>query len=176
MAVPRCPECPAGPIVDARQAVAYQGPAPRLVAALKDGRRRKLANLLAQLIAARVPPPPLGVALVPVPLGRRRLADRGFNQSRLIADALERRWGRPVLDVLVRVREEGAQRGSAAAERSRQVAGAFAMRPGARAPRHVCLVDDVHTTGATLSSCARTLARAGAEPARAVAFARVLRP
>lgn len=173
--VPRCPECPPGPVSGARQAVAYAGPAPGLVSALKDGRRRRLAGSLADLIVARVPAPPLGVALVPVPLGRRRLAERGFNQSLLLADALGRRWRRPVADVLVRVREEGAQRGAPASTRARQVAGAFAVRPRAPAPRYACLVDDVHTTGATLAACARALARQGSAPARAVAFARVLR-
>jgi ComF family protein len=168
----RCPRCPSG-LDRARQAALYDGPAPALVMALKDGRRRPLARVLADLIAAAVPPPPPDAALVPVPLGRARLAERGFNQSALLARALGRRWRRPVAELLERTREGPAQRGSGAAARARQAAGAFAARPGARAPASVWLVDDVLTTGATLSACARALRRAGAEEVGAVCFARV---
>jgi ComF family protein len=168
----RCPRCPSG-ISRARQAVLYLGPAPALVMALKDGRRRTVADLLAARIAAEVAPPPSDVPLVPVPLGRARLAQRGFNQSLLLARALGRRWDRPVAELLAREREGPPQRGSRAAERARQVAGAFALRPGAQAPATVWLVDDVLTTGATLSACARALRRAGAREVGAVCFARV---
>jgi ComF family protein len=168
----RCPSCPAG-ISRARQAVLYLGPAPAFVMALKDGRRRPVADLLAARIAAAVPPPPPDAALVPVPLGRARLAERGFNQSLLLARALGRRWDRPVAELLGRVREGPPQRGSRAAERARQAAGAFAPRPGARAPGTVWLVDDVLTTGATLAACARALRGAGAGEVGSVCFARV---
>jgi ComF family protein len=168
----RCPRCPPG-LAWARQAVLYSGPAPALVTALKDGRRRPLARVLAERIAAAVPPPPPGAALVPVPLGRARLAERGFNQSALLARALGRRWERPVVELLERTREGPAQRGSRAAARARQAAGAFAARPGVRAPTMAWLVDDVLTTGATLSACARALRRAGAAEVGAVCFARV---
>ncbi len=172
--VARCPACrPA--LVWARQAVIYAGPAPRLVAALKDRRRRALAGVVADLLAAAVAPPP-GAVLVPVPLGARRLAERGFNQSLLIAEALGRRWGAPVDDALERVREEAPQRGASADARARQAAGAFALRPGRTAPAVACLVDDVHTTGATLAACARPLRRGGAGWVGAVAFARAPDP
>jgi ComF family protein len=172
--VERCPACrPA--LVWARQAVLYAGPAPRLVAALKDGRRRALARVIADLLAAALPPP-AGAVLVPVPLGAGRLAQRGFNQSLLIAEALGRRWGLPVEDALERVREEAPQRGASADARARQAAGAFALRPGRPAPPVACLVDDVHTTGATLAACARPLRRGGATWVGAVAFARAPDP
>jgi ComF family protein len=176
VAVPvvRCPAC-RGRIEGARQAVAYSQAAPALVAALKDGRRRVLAGLLADRIAREVPPPPLGAVLVPVPLGPRRLAERGFNQSLLIARELARRWGRPVGEPLARVREEPAQRGSAATARARQAAGAFAAAGAGPVPAHVVLVDDVHTTGATLADCARALRAGGSRTVGAVCFARALR-
>jgi ComF family protein len=172
--VARCPACrPA--LAWARQAVLYAGPAPRLIAALKDRRRRALAGVVADLMAA-APRPPAGAVLVPVPLGARRLRERGFNQSLLIAAALGARWGAPVEDVLDRVREEAPQRGASADARARQVAAAFATRPGRAAPPVACLVDDVHTTGATLASCARALRRGGAGWVGAVAFARAPDP
>lgn len=170
--VARCPAC-RGRIEGARQAVAYAGPAPAMVAALKDGRRRVLAASLADLIAVAVPPPPPGSALVPVPLGPRRLAERGFNQSLLIARALAARWDRPVSEALARAREEPAQRGASATGRTRQAAGAFTAR-GGPVPALAVLVDDVHTTGATLADCARALRAGGSRAVGAVCFARAL--
>ncbi len=130
--------------------------------------------MMAEVIAARVPQPPADAALVPVPLGPHRARERGFNQSLLIARALGRIWHRPVVETLVRVREGDDQRGARASARARQVAGAFAVRPGARVPAVVWLVDDVHTTGATLADCSRALRAAGAGAVGAVCFARVV--
>lgn len=166
-----CPQCPPG-LDRARQAVVYQGPAPALVAALKDRRRRSLALVLAGIIAARTEAAPPGAVLVPVPLSPRRRAERGFNQSLLIAREVGRLWDTRVVEALERVREGPPQRGAGASERTRQVAAAFRARPGVPVPRTVWLVDDVHTTGATLSACARALRRAGAREVGAVCFAR----
>jgi ComF family protein len=172
--VARCPAC-RGRLEGARQAVAYAGAAPAIVAALKDGRRRSLAAVVAERIAAAVAPPPAEAVLVPVPLGPRRLRRRGFNQSLLIARELARRWGLPVAEPLARVREEGAQRGAGATARARQVAGAFALAGRLPVPGRPWLVDDVHTTGATLADCARALRSGGARRVGAVCFARALR-
>lgn len=171
--VARCGSC-RGRLAGARQAVAYEGPAPALVAALKDDRRRGLAGVVAEVVVAAVPPPPEGAALVPVPLGPLRARSRGFNQSLLLCRELGRRWERPVADVLVRAREGADQRGARATARARQAAGAFAVRPGAPPPGLAWLVDDVHTTGATLADCARALRSAGAASVGATCFARVL--
>lgn len=172
--VAACPACP--PALDhARQAVAYEGPAPPLVAALKDRRRRALARLLADLVLEAVGPPGRDVVLVPVPLHPRREAARGFNQSLLLAEALGSAWERPVLHLLERRTDGPSQRGAGAAERARQVAGAFRPRAGGGAPARVWIVDDVHTTGATLAACARVLRRAGAREVGAVCFARAIR-
>ncbi|WP_217915291.1 ComF family protein [Miltoncostaea marina] len=170
--VERCPAC-RGWLAGARQAVRYEGPAPALVAALKDGRRRGLAPALAAIVVAEVPPPPAGAALVPVPLGPRRARERGFNQALLLAQALGRAWGLPVAQALRRAREGPPQRGARASARGRQAAGAFAAGGRDPVPPLAWLVDDVHTTGATLADCARALRSAGAREVGAVCFARV---
>ena len=169
-----CAECPRR-IDLARHATAYAGAAAAAVAGLKDARRRGLAREMAALVGGRIAPPPAGAVIVPVPLARARERQRGFNQARLLADALGRRWGREVRDVLVRPRDGPPQRGSAAGVRAAQVRGAFAARPGAPAPEVAWLVDDVLTTGATLAACALALRRGGAREVCAVTFARALR-
>lgn len=170
--VPRCADCPAGGL-RASHAFGYAGPMPGLVTALKDGGRTDLARPLAALAAGRLPPPGLGAVLVPVPLSRSRERRRGFNQAALLAHELGRCWGVPVVPALARVRDRGPQRGADRARRARQVAGAFAPAPGISPPPAAVLVDDVHTTGATLSACARTLRGSGVTDIRAVVISRV---
>jgi len=113
--------------------------------------------------------------LVPVPLHPRRLRERGFNQSALLAEEIGRRTGRAVCpDALVRRRDTLPQAGLTAAARRRNVEGAFAVRRRASvAGRTVLLVDDVLTTGATAFTCARRLAEAGAAELRLLTVARV---
>ncbi len=175
IAVERCGECRGRVIAGARQALAYAGPVPALVTALKDGRRRGLAPVLADLVAATVDPPPPGTVLVPVPLGARRARERGFNQSLLIARSLADRWGLPVAQPLRRVREGPSQRGAPLRERSRQASGAFAAGGRDAVPERAWLVDDVRTTGATLADCARALRAAGTRDVGAVCVSRAER-
>lgn len=118
--------------------------------------------------------------LVPVPLYRSRLWSRRFNQSALLARGLARRTGVPAdCFVLRRTRRTVSQVGLSAAQRKRNVAGAFKIAAGrAHAVRgaSIVLVDDVITTGATIEACARVLKRAGAKRVDVLALARTVEP
>jgi ComF family protein len=115
--------------------------------------------------------------LVPVPLHRMRFWGRRFNQAGELAKAISRETGLPVAhEALRRVKATKSQVGLNAAERARNVSGAF--RPGREAAmrvkgRRVLLIDDVMTTGSTLNSAASALRRAGAEEVDALVFALV---
>lgn len=113
-------------------------------------------------------------ALVPVPLNADRQRERGFNQAAELAGALAVRWGIPAwTDVLVRHRATTSQTRLTPSERSANVHGAFSVVNGGRIRgRHLVLVDDVITTGATLNACAGALFQAGARILSYVTFGR----
>ena len=115
--------------------------------------------------------------LVPVPLHRLRLIKRRFNQSAMLAHALARESGVTcVPDALVRTRPTPSQGRLSRAGRARNVQGAFkAHRMKAINGRRICFIDDVLTTGATVSACARTLFRAGARSVDVLTLTRVVR-
>jgi predicted amidophosphoribosyltransferase len=173
--------------------LAYAGPARDLVRALKFRGALGLADTMAAQMAANAPPGWLDVdpapldpldpldplesperpTLVPVPLHRRRLRSRGYNQAAAIADALARRVRLPVADRLARSGPSLTQVGRDRAERRAGPAGAIRVR-APQAPPRVLLVDDVVTTGATLAACRAALVPAGAMEVSAVVFARTL--
>ncbi|MDZ7413507.1 MAG: ComF family protein [candidate division KSB1 bacterium] len=105
-----------------------------------------------------------GDVLVPIPLHPARRRERGYNQSELLARRAAKVCGLPVeTDLLRRTRYTRPQSQLGASERAKNVAGAFAVRlPAEVGGRRVILVDDVLTTGATASECARVLKEAGA--------------
>lgn len=119
--------------------------------------------------------------LVPMPLHRSRYVERGFCQTTLLARHISRRLrhgGRllPVrTDLLRRVRPTRPQSGLDAAERARNLTGAFACRPAETLPRHVALLDDVLTTGHTASTAIRVLRDAGVARVDLWCCARALR-
>ena len=101
-------------------------------------------------------------AIIPVPLHKRRLRKRGYNQSALLAEALSERIGVPVCEELIRrTRNTNTQTSLNARRRAQNLRGAFAASHEAKGMR-LLLIDDVRTTGVTLSECARALREAGA--------------
>ncbi|AVX14855.1 ComF family protein [Stutzerimonas stutzeri] len=135
----------------------------------------RLAHHLEHAFADGLPRPDL---LLPVPLARRRLRQRGFNQAQMLADWLSRPLGITTdARVLERVLDTPAQQQLDAATRRRNLRQAFAIATGADVKgRHLALVDDVLTTGATAEALARLLKRAGAERVDVYCLARTPKP
>jgi predicted amidophosphoribosyltransferase len=155
----------------ARAGLAYEARARDLVHAFKDRAQRGLAGPAAALVAVAVPEPPADV-LTWVPADRWRRIQRGYHPPELLARSLAGLWAADALPLLEAAGRRRPQRGLDSAARRANVRGAF--RAAAAAPVQVVLVDDVHTTGATLSAAARELRRAGAEQVHAVTLARAV--
>lgn len=155
----------------------YTGAARETLLAFKNG-REELGRLMGQAMArAGKPlfaPKPL---LIPVPLHRWRLWSRGYNQSVLLARDVAARTGLETrADLLLRAKATRKSNGLSRAGRIRNVRGVFQVPPAVRPllkGRHVVLVDDVLTSGATASACARVLRRAGAARVDVLVYARV---
>ena len=158
--VDACRDCPPPPIASARSAFAYSGPARSAVHRLKFSGWRGVGSALAAAIAA-VGPPPADVVTW-VPLARRRRAERGFDQARVLAKALAAQLDLPAGAYVRRVHTTPPQARRNRDERLLAMKDAFRCIPGRIAPPRVLLVDDVLTTGATASACADALADAGA--------------
>jgi ComF family protein len=150
----------------------YDGRLRDIIQALKYDPRPTIAKPLAARMRATGAEILAGASLVvPVPLHRSRERTRGFNQARALASHL----GLPVSNALIRIRRTESQAELPAERRHTNVRGAFAvMNPKAAAFRDQCvvLVDDVWTTGATLSACASVLRDEGAADVRVLTAAR----
>ena len=171
---------PQAGVVPVYAATLYNDASRQLVLDYKHGGRITHARLLARLIAARLPDPvPGDVAplLVPVPLHRWRLWQRGFNQAALLAGELAKAGkGETLVDGLLRRRRTPSLGGLGREARERALAGAIIVHPRRRARiagRDVVLVDDVFTSGATSRACVAALAEAGARNVSVACFARV---
>jgi len=141
----------------------YTETARKLVLSFKHGRRIALAPLLARMISARLPPAEGERVIVPVPLHRRRLWERGFNQAEQLCRNLSRATGLKVETRAVkRTRVTQTQTLLSRGERLANMRGAFEPDKVNLNGRRVALVDDVLTTGATTSDCARACKKAGA--------------
>lgn len=183
-----CDSCAHAPPAWSRgvAAVVYGGAGRKLALGLKHADRLEVASLAAGwMLGAQAG---AGAALAasadliaPAPLHWRRMVKRRYNQSGELAREVARGAGRGsalALDLLVRTRPTGSQDGKSRAERMENVAGAFALSRrwrGRVAGRRVLLIDDVLTTGATLSGCAEICRAAGAADVNALVFARVAR-
>lgn len=110
-------------------------------------------------------------ALVPVPLHPKRKRQRGYEQTRLLADAIGMQTGQPVFTGLRKGRDTPHQVGLTRAERSLNLLDAFEVVSERPVPAHVIVIDDVATTGATLTECAIALRKGGALTVSAVVIA-----
>ncbi|HET7743956.1 MAG TPA: hypothetical protein VFK76_04380 [Gaiellaceae bacterium] len=150
----------------------YDARARVLVREWKERGRRGLADEAAVLVLEVVPAPSVD-AITHVPGDPERALRRGDVPPRALALALGARWDVPAVDLLRRQGQLPRQRGLALAERRRNVRDSVVVLGDA--PRAVCLVDDVYTTGATADACASALRRAGARRVEIVTLARAVR-
>jgi len=172
-----CPACVGAPsaLEGMRAPLVFEGVVRTAVHQFKYKNLRALAAPLAALMDEYLIRHPLpGEVLVPVPLHPKRLRERGYNQSALLARELGRRRGISVAaDCLVRREARSPQaRTLGVAERRANVAGAFGCRDGRLAGKAVILIDDVATTGATLEACAAALREGGVASAWGFTLAR----
>jgi predicted amidophosphoribosyltransferase len=147
---------------------AHEGVARSLVTALKFRRLLPVAGTMAERIAWLAPASLLSGTIGPVPRGRLRFLDRGFDPAAEIAAALAERADAPLRSCLART-DFGRQLGGRRAQRIGQPPH---VRLRGEAPRSALLVDDVLTTGATLAACARALRGGGAIRVAAITFTR----
>ncbi len=152
----------------------YDGPLRKLIHLFKYSRMKPLARPLGKLLASALPRDKKFDLVVPMPLHWTRAWQRGFNQSELLGKIIAKRTGTPLVAAVRRKRRTPAQAGLTNAQRRTNVAGAFVWNKRFSVKdRHVLLVDDVLTTGATVSACAAVLKRAGAKRVTVLTLARV---
>lgn len=165
------------PVFDRLRAAAiFEGAARNLVHGLKYRDRTDLAAMMAGwMLRASDGHVAAADAILPVPLHRMRFASRKFNQAAELGRQVAHKSGKPFLaSTLVRVKRTSRQVGLSARAREDNVRAAFAIAPGREADvfgRRLVLVDDVYTTGATVSAATRVLKRAGAAEVTVLTFA-----
>jgi predicted amidophosphoribosyltransferase len=166
--------CPAGRAAFARSwaPMAYDGPARALVQALKFRAALPAAGVMAAQLAATLPDELRGGVVVPVPPQRVRRRSRGFDPAGALASGLAARLDLPLEPVLARRDRSGRQ--TRAGRAARRAPGRIDVAASHAVSGMALLVDDVHTTGATLDVCARALLDAGARSVAAVTYARTL--
>jgi len=151
----------------------YEGTLRELVHLFKYGGVRPLAGTFGKFLAQALPREAAFDVIVPMPLHWFKQWQRGFNQSDLLAREIGKKWNVPVRTVIRRKKATLPQAGLTNAKRRANVSGAFKTARGRPlAGMRVLLVDDVVTTGATASACARVLKRAGAAHVSLLALAR----
>ena len=170
---PKCIVClvHAPPFVRASSAFAFGGPLADAIRRFKWGRLPSLAKQLGPLLSDRSSDD--ARLVIPVPLHSKRLRQREFNQSALLARAAKLS-GQLELDALVRVRDTPPQAELNGRQRRDNVRGAFRARGDRVSGRRVLLVDDVLTTGATAEACTRALLDAGASEVVVLTLARAM--
>jgi ComF family protein len=151
----------------------YEGTLRQLVHLFKYGGVRPLGRTFGRLLDQALPRETSFDVIVPMPLHWFKKWQRGFNQSDLLAQEIGKKWNVPVRNVIRRTKATLPQAGLTNAKRRANMSGAFRVPRGrSLAGMRVLLVDDVVTTGATASACARVLKRAGAAHVALLALAR----
>jgi ComF family protein len=153
----------------------YEGSLRTLIHLFKYGGVQPLARVFGNLLAVALPRELRFDVIVPMPMHWTRRWHRRYNQAALLAHEVSKRWNVPVKNLVKRRRATVPQVGLSNAQRRDNVAGAFAVKKRARKKLdglHVLLIDDVLTTGASASACARALKRAGAARVTVLALAR----
>jgi len=160
-----------------RAAVVYNGGGRRVALALKHGDRLDISRPLSEwMVRAGADLLEAADAITPVPLHWRRLVKRRYNQSAEIARCISNISGVCVMpDLLIRKNPTPIQDGLTRVERYENQRGAFVVNTRYTTPKNVVIIDDVMTTGATISACAEVLRAAGAERIDALVLARVAR-
>jgi len=161
----------------ARAVGKYTGPLREAIIEFKYKGRRSIAGKLGKMMADMVGRDPgFGDVelVIPVPLHRSRMRERGFNQSELLAREIGRELGIPVdTSSLIRAKRTTSQVGLGMEERRKNVAGAFeVLRSESIDGRSLLLVDDVMTTGATVNECSKALMKEGAKSVSVAVLAR----
>ena len=153
---------------------AFEGELRELIHLFKYGRVETMAGPLGRFLALALPRGEQFDAVVPMPLHWMRRYKRGFNQAELLAREIGQRASVPVRNLVSRAKATTPQAGLTNAKRRANVSGAFRVREPERvAGLRILLVDDVMTTGATGSACARALKQAGAARVSLLTVARV---
>lgn len=174
--VPACGAClrRSPPLNAVHAAFVYARPLDRLLPRFKFHGDLAAGRLLGQWMVDAFIALPRPGAVIPVPLHRTRLRDRGYDQALELAKPIARAFALPLVrDALLRHRPTAPQSELDARARRRNVRNAFAVADRLRLPAHVVLVDDVMTTGATLHAAAKALRRAGVQRIDAWVCARV---
>ncbi len=150
---------------------AYEGALKKSIHLLKFSGVRRLSKPLGLLLSEL--PVPEADGIIPVPLHPERLRQREFNQTALIARNLSQKLKIPLaLNALMKIKETSPQTGIPRTERLRNVKNAYSASPEKVSGRDLLLIDDVITTGATVSECSRILMKAGAKKVTIIALAR----
>lgn len=158
---------------------AHSGAIRTLISQWKYAGDRSAGRVLCDALgnwAELTPQPDDITALVPIPMHRQRLRQRGFNQAHHLASALAHHWRLPLLgQALTRPHPTPHQAGLSRAQRLINLTGAFAVdKPALHAHQHLLLVDDVYTTGSTLQACTQLLLNNGVASIRVCTLARAL--
>lgn len=162
-------------LLRAPAAFAYDGPVPGIVRNFKFKGTYRMADYMAGYMQKTLETEAITDIdlLVPVPLHRNRLLERGYNQSTKLAESLHKLLNIPLSASIVRTRSTRSQSTLNGKERRQNLNAAFAVREDVK-DKHILLIDDVRTTGTTAVKCADTLFEAGAREVTVLTFAQAV--